>query len=147
VADIPTLADYLASLRKRRWQPGILDCGVFMADWAILRCGRDPIADVRGTYSTEEQFQIILGREGGFLNSCRKRMNAIGMRRTRNPAEGDLMAVMAPYALLGGEIQSRPTGAICVNQAMRAVVTSDLGIVIADSSRLPMVRAWSIANA
>jgi hypothetical protein len=48
-----TLSDYLDLLRSRRWQPGILDCGVFMADWVLQVCGRDPIADVRGSYTTE----------------------------------------------------------------------------------------------
>lgn len=138
------LAEYLATLRNRKWQPGSLDCGVFMADW-IVACGcRDPIADVRGSYSTEEQFQRILDREGGFLSSCRKRMIAIGMRRTRSSSEGDLMAVMAPYALVNGEIQRRPTGAICVSNTMRAVVTSDLGVVIAGDDALPTLRIWTL---
>jgi hypothetical protein len=143
MADIPALSDYLASLRKRKWQPGLLDCGVFMADWVRLVCGRDPIADVRGTYSTEEQFDSILEYEGGFLASCRKRLSAVGLRRTRSPQAGDIMVVKAPYRVVGGEIQRRPTGAICVSGNSRAVITSDIGIVIAGNHDLPALRAWT----
>jgi len=138
-----TLADYLASFRGRRWQPGVFDCGVFMADWVCQVCGRDPIADVRGSYRTEAQFQQILASEGGFLKSCARRMAAVGMRRTRTPHHGDLMVVMAPFDLVGDVIQRRPTGAIGVSKTMRAVITSDRGLVIADDAALPALRAWS----
>ena len=57
-----TLAEYLRSMNKRRWKPGTLDCGVFMADWVRERMGVDPIADVRGTYDSERQFLRILRR-------------------------------------------------------------------------------------
>jgi hypothetical protein len=61
-----TLSEYLATLARRRWQPGTLDCGVFMADW-LVACGHpDPIADVRGSYDSERGFLRILRREGGF---------------------------------------------------------------------------------
>lgn len=138
-----TLADYLASLRKRKWQPGILDCGVFMADWVIALSGRDPIADVRGTYSTERQFMRIVRREGGFETSCAARLSAAGFVETTTPVAGDLMTVLSPYAERRGEIQRRPAGAICVSSNMRAVITSDLGVVIADEHSLPLRKAWT----
>lgn len=139
-----SLPEYLASLSKRKWYPGILDCGVFMADWVMRRCGRDPISDVRGTYSTERQFLRIVRREGGFEKACATRLNRVGFHETDTPAPGDIMTVLAPYAVRRGEIQRRPTGAICVSSNRRAVVTSDLGIVIADEMRLPMISAWTI---
>jgi hypothetical protein len=144
VADIPAaLADYLASLRRRRWQPGILDCGVFMADWVKQVCGVDPIADVRGTYSTEKQFLRIIRSEGNFEKSCAARLEAAGFMPTQQPNAGDIMTVLAPYAVRKGKIQRRPTGAICVSDRMRAVLTSDLGVVIAGNDHLPMIRAWT----
>lgn len=141
-----TLPDYLASIRGKRWNPGTLDCSVFMADWLMKVCGRDPIADVRGTYSTERQFNRIVRREGGFVAACASRLAAIGMTETRSPKSGDVLSVLAPYAERRGKIQSRPTGAICVSPDLRAVLTSDLGVVIADESRLPMIKAWTFAN-
>jgi hypothetical protein len=145
MADVSaSLADYLASLRKRSWQPGILDCGVFMADWVVLVCGRDPIADVRGTYSTRRQFLRIVRREGEFEASCAARLAAVGYQETATPAQGDIMTVRAPYAVRRGKIQTRPTGAICVSDTMRAVITSDMGVVIAGNDRLPMLKAWTL---
>lgn len=150
MADLPAaavvteLADYLAGLRKRRWQPGLLDCGVFMADWALQLCGRDPIADVRGSYHTERAFLRILRREGGFEKSCAARLAGAGFIETAMPMHGDLMTVLAPFARRRGAIQRRPTGAICVAGQLRAVITSDLGIVIADNERLPMLKAWTL---
>jgi hypothetical protein len=138
------LSDYLASLTKRKWQPGILDCGVFMADWVVKLCGCDPIADVRGTYSTERQFLRIVRREGGFENACAARLKAVGFRAVRSPSPGDILTVLAPYAVRHGKIQKRPTGAICVSETMRAVITSDLGVVIAGDDRLPKLNAWTI---
>jgi len=114
-----------------------------MADWLMLVTGVDPIADVRGSYSTEKQFMRIVRREGGFEASCAARLAAIGMHETSTPVSGDIMTVLAPYAVRRGEIQRRPTGAICVDKNMAAIVTVDLGIVIASDDRLPMIRAWT----
>ncbi|WP_316188329.1 MULTISPECIES: DUF6950 family protein [unclassified Bradyrhizobium] len=138
------LLDYLASLAQRRWAPGVLDCGVFMADW-VVACGRpDPIADVRGSYDSERGFLRILRREGGFEASCAARLARVGGVETADPAAGDLAVVLAPYAIRRGKLQLRPTGAICVNPAMRAVITSDLGLVIAGDDALPLMRAWKL---
>jgi len=141
-----TLADYLASLSRRRWQPGVLDCGVFMADWAVV-CGRpDPIADVRGSYSSERAFLRILRREGGFQASCAARLARIGAVAAISPSAGDFAVVLAPYAVKGGRIMRRPTGALCVSATRRAVITSDLGVVIAGETELPLVAAWTFGN-
>jgi len=144
MADISTLSDYLASLRFRKWQPGILDCGVFMADWVTNVCGRDPIADVRGRYQTERQFMRIVRNEGGFEAACASRLQAVGYVETALPRAGDPMTVLAPHAMRRGKIQRRPTGAICVSEAMRAVITSDMGVVIAGNDRLSMLKAWTL---
>ncbi len=56
------------------------------------------------------------------------------------------MTVLAPYAERRGKIQRRPTGAICVDGGRRAVITSDMGIVIAGNDRLPMLRAWTLSH-
>ena len=141
MADV-SLKAYLAALVDRRWRPGALDCGVFMADWVRLVRGVDPIADVRGSYSTEREFRRILRREGGFVNSCAVRLARAGYAPTEAAAAGDLAIVLAPFAVRQGKILRRPTGAICVSERLRAVMTSDLGVVIADNNLLPVIKAY-----
>jgi hypothetical protein len=136
-------AEYLASMRGRRWRPGTLDCGVFMADWVRERMGADPIADVRGTYNSERQFLRILRREGGFEASCAARLAAAGWRETMNPKSGDVILVMAPYAVRRGTTQRRPTGGLFAGLDMHAVITSDMGLVVAKGALLPLVKAWT----
>jgi hypothetical protein len=143
MADVSaTLAEYLASMRARRWQPGLLDCGVFMADWVWRLTGIDPIADVRGSYSTEREFRRIVRHEGGLMVSCGRRLASVGFTETDKPGAGDIAIVLAPYAKRGDRMQRRPTGAICVSAGMRAVITSDMGLVIAGDAGLPIARVW-----
>jgi hypothetical protein len=136
------LNEYLGSIGERPWQPGVLDCGIFIADWVKILTGIDPIADVRGTYSSEEEFDRILDREGGFLKSCSKRIRRVGFVRTMTAEVGYPAVVMAPFRFNGLEVDRRPTGAICVTTNLRAVITSDMGVVIAGNDRLPLVRAF-----
>lgn len=133
MADVSELlSNYLAAICRRRWQPGAFDCAVFMADWVRELTGLDPIADVRGTYHTEQQFLRIVRREGGFEAAVGRRLGAVGFCRVGLDARaGDMAVVLAPYAVRRGRMQSRPTGAIAVDQDRCAVVTSDLGLVIA----------------
>jgi hypothetical protein len=138
-----TLAEYLRSMRDRRWKPGTLDCGVFMADWVRERMGVDPIADVRGTYDSERQFLRILRREGGFETSCAARLAAVGWKETKNPKAGDVIIVMAPYAERRGKTQRRPTGGLFVGVNMHGVMTSDLGLVVVKGEMLPLIKAWT----
>jgi Domain of unknown function (DUF6950) len=147
MADLSTaLSDYLASLAGKRWQPGALDCGVFMADWVLQITGIDPIADVRGRYRTARQFLRIVRAEGGFERSCRRRLEAVGYRPVAQPGAGDLAIVLAPYAARRGKLQRRPTGAICAAPGHCAVITSDLGLVIAGADRLPVAAAWGLSD-
>lgn len=135
-----TLAEYLHSVASLRWKAGTLDCSVFMADWVRELTGRDPIADVRGKYTTDKQMWKIVRSEGGFEAACAARLSAVGMRETNNPQPGDVVMVNAPYAKRRGKIQSRPTGAIAVDGNKRAVMTSDMGLVVAP---LPLLKAWT----
>jgi hypothetical protein len=143
MADVPAaLSVYLRELAGRRWQVGELDCGVFMADWAVRLGARDPIADIRGCYATERQFLRIIRREGGFLACCAARLGHSGFCEASEPRAGNLVAVLAPFARRRGEIQRRPTGAIALSRDLRAVITSDLGLVIAGEVELPLLRTW-----
>lgn len=137
-----TLPEFFESALRRRWSPGTWDCSTFMADWVANACGRDPIADVRGSYSSEREFRRIVAKEGGFLEACNSRLSAVGMRPTAAPVAGDIVAVDAPYSV-GGRIRRQPTGAICAAPGCYAVVTSDMGLVMDSAERLPVLRAWT----
>ncbi|MBN9007234.1 MAG: hypothetical protein J0H40_17690 [Rhizobiales bacterium] len=143
MAALLKLPDYLEQVSKQKWKPGVLDCGTFMAGWVEQLTGIDPIADVRGSYASERQFMRIVRREGGLEASCRSRLERVGATETAHPEAGDILLVMAPYAVRKGHVQSRPTGAIAVSAFKTAVVTSDMGIVIAGTNRLPTLRAWT----
>lgn len=136
------LNEYLGSLSRKVWHPGVLDCGVFLADWVRMVWAIDPIADVRGSYTTEAELDQILDGEGGFLKSCSKRLRRAGFVRTMTAEIGYPAVVMAPFAIEGADILKRPTGAICVTTELRAVITSDMGVAIAGNDQLPLVRAF-----
>lgn len=133
-----TLAEYLASIHKRRWRPGVLDCGIFMADWVVSLGHADPIADIRGRYRTVAEFDEIITREGGFISCAAARLEQSGLTEVQNPQAGDVLAVQAPY----GKGAYRPAGAIAVDHERRAVVTWDKGLVIANSDVLPTLKVW-----
>lgn len=137
------LADYLASVARRPFRPGSLDCCVFMADWILAMTGRDPIADRRGTYATTREYRKMLHAEGGFVVACNARAKAVGLRETSEPRAGDPLLVSAPVGIHHGKVLRFPTGAICVSDTMRAVVSSDRGLVIAHADYLPTVTAWT----
>ncbi len=137
------LADYFASIARRRWGYGSLDCSTFISDWAVL-CGLpDPMKDLRGRYHDQKSYLRLVRAEGGFLVACKARLEAVGMREAVKPKAGDLLVVQAPFAERKGCILSRPTGAIAADPYHVAVVTSDIGMVIAGQDRLPVVKAWT----
>jgi hypothetical protein len=139
---VSMLPEYLDGVARRRFRPGELDCAIFMADWVVKMGHPDPIADVRGAYTTERQFVRMLHKEGGLIAACAARLAKIGMRETTIPSAGDLMCVAAPFAERRGKIQRRPTGAIAVSSTQWAVVTTDMGLVISSGAGLPMLMAW-----
>lgn len=140
------LEDYLGSIGRRRWQIGRLDCSIFVADWVCRRSGLDPVADVRGRYSSEDEYLRILQGEGGFLHATGVRLNKVGWVRTRRPSRGDVCVVRAPWRDASGAVRARCVGALALTDGLRAVVTSDLGLVIAPVEQLPDVKCWCPAN-
>lgn len=138
-----TLPDYFASIAKRRWRYGDLDCSTFISDWAMM-CGfADPMKDLRGRYSDQKSYLRLVRAEGGFLKACGERLEAIGLRPATSPKSGDLLVVQAPYAVRRGQTQRRPTGALAADASRVAIVTPDKGLVIADQTALPIINVWT----
>ncbi|MBR0695942.1 hypothetical protein JQ553_22280 [Bradyrhizobium lablabi] len=138
------LADYLDDVAARRFAFGTLDCCTLMADWLVRLGWPDPMADRRGTYATFRQYRSAIRREGGLVRSCATRFAAIGLAETAEPLPGDVCLVLAPLTVRKGRAVVGPTGAIYLSTALRTVVTSDSGLVMAD---LKVLRAWSAGHA
>lgn len=113
-----------------------------MADW-LMWCGLpDAMADRRGTYSTYDEFRKAMRIEGGIIKSCETRFAKIGMQPCQASQTGDVCLIEAPAKTRSGRIITIPTGAIAVNGNIRAVVTSDIGLVF---TQAPIIRNWSNA--
>jgi hypothetical protein len=83
-----TLAEFLRAYGEKRWQPGEVDCCMFLAAWAIWLGHSDPAAHLRGTYDSEEGFRAIVEREGSvpvLVGSC---ASLIRGRRQQRPVCG-----------------------------------------------------------
>lgn len=147
MADLSVITErlkrYFAEVGRRRWQPGVLDCAILVADWAVLRGRPDPIADLRGRYHSERQFMRIIRREGDLLACSATRLARSGLVQIDGvPQSGDVLLVSAPYALRHEKIQRRPTCALAVDASVRAVVTSDRGLMLARDLFLPTLAVW-----
>ncbi|MGL3208684.1 DUF6950 family protein [Bradyrhizobium sp. BR 1433] len=147
------VADYLDGVASQRFGYGVLDCCTLMADW-VVRCGwPDPMADRRGGYSTFRQYRAAMRREGWIVRSCSRRFAAIGLSETASPQLGDVCLVTAPVvgrardlrrALRRGRPLTGVTGAIYLAEGLRALVSTNAGLVMAD---LPVLRAWRVSRA
>lgn len=134
-----TLAEYLAEVASQKFKFGTLDCCTLMADWLMV-CGcPDAMADRRGAYSSREEYETLMASEGGIEKSCERRFSKIGLRVAERPAPGDVCLVRVPSLGRASEI----TGALYVSERLRAVVSTDIGLVLAG---LPVVRAWSVLH-
>ncbi|UTV38115.1 hypothetical protein MYG64_07420 [Ensifer adhaerens] len=80
----------------RPWQPGIVDCCLALADWAV-ECGyRDPASHLRGSYDSEEGFRAIIEEAGSvtaLVGSCAA---CIGLLTLREPAGGAIGVIGSP---------------------------------------------------
>lgn len=135
-----SLSDYLSDVSELPFRYGALDCCTFMADWLVRRGFADPMADRRGGYATRAEYEACMSDEGGIVRSCRRRFAGVRLARTRSPVCGDVCLVRVPVLAGQGEVMMGVSGAICVSDQVRAVVTSDAGLVLAPMS---IVCAWS----
>lgn len=78
------------------WQPGVVDCCLALADWA-MECGySDPAAHLRGTYDSDEGFQQIIeaaGSVSALVSSCAAR---VGLQPCREPARCSIGVIGSP---------------------------------------------------
>ena len=117
------LATFLQDYAARPWNPGEVDCCLYLADWAMA-CGHDdPAASLRGTYSGEAEMRAVVERAGGLVPLVLGCASSIGLVPVVNEplAAGD-------FAVIGSAKRAdRQWGAIYDGASFR-VVTSDNGI-------------------
>lgn len=83
-----TLEQYIRL--PHRWQWGFCDCTLFVADWVLEASGRDPGADLRGTYFDAEGANAILLAAGGCEALVVAKLSALGFARSHVPQDGDV---------------------------------------------------------
>jgi len=128
--------------RPRRFDWVECNCFTFCADWVLEVTGRDPAAQWRGRFSSKADAVRLLRLAGGTRALAERAMASAGAPLTDNPQAGDVVLVLAPIGTgAGNKIIRRPTGAICVDAEKVALMTGDLGLLIAP---LPIVKAWSV---
>jgi hypothetical protein len=68
MAELVTLSAFLQHDALRPWQPGTVDCCMFLASWAMWLGHPDPAAHLRGTYDSEDGFRRIIAETGGVVS-------------------------------------------------------------------------------
>ncbi|BAB53674.1 DUF6950 family protein [Mesorhizobium japonicum] len=88
-----TLEEYIRL--PHRWQWGYTDCTLFAADWVVAATGKDPGADLRGTYFDADAAVAILRACGGAERLVGAKLSALGFQRVQTPRDGDIGMVRA----------------------------------------------------
>lgn len=91
---------------------GISDCQMFPADWVLAATGRDPAAEVRGTYYCLATCQAVTGYFRDPVGTAAKHYEGIGLKRTSAPVRGDV-----GIACVYRDDMPWPVGAICLGKA------------------------------
>lgn len=90
---------FLAAHSLKPWRPGITDCCLALADWAI-GCGYpDPAAHLRGTYDSAEGFRAIIEATGSVTTLVGSCAAHIDLKRLQEPARGAIGVIGSPTSL------------------------------------------------
>lgn len=125
---------------------GETDCMMCVADWILRVTGRDPAADMRGSYDSRGSCQ----RETGFLRdpvaAVEKCLATIGgLPRVQEPRKGDIAVILAWDA----EGRVGPCGAIwmgdawgCKGPSGTTTINPRVAQVVHDENGIPAI--WSV---
>ena len=78
-----------------RWHWGYCDCTLFTADWVVEATGRDPGAELRGTYFDAEGAHAVLQTWGGMEALVAHHLEKLNFQRSATPQDGDVGIVRA----------------------------------------------------
>ncbi|WP_353682845.1 hypothetical protein [Mesorhizobium sp.] len=117
------------------------DCTTFCAAWVFEATGKDPAADLRGTYFTAEDAEAVLQAAGGIESLVGANLMALGFQRVSEPRDGDIGIVRVPTGFWADSV---------IVKEIPAIKFGPLWAVM--SARGPMVKkldwtgvAWRIA--
>lgn len=129
--------EFIALPHRWRWG-GVSgeDCTTFAGSWVARAIGRDPCADLRGTYSTKEEANAIVERFGGIEGLVGSKLAAVGCQRVQQPIDGDIGIVIAMTGFDAAGMSVKAIPGICFGPIWAVM-----------SARGPMVKALEFTGA
>lgn len=70
---------------EQAWNPGRVDCCLFLASWAVWLGHPDPAPHLFGTYDSEDGFRAIISAAGGVVPVVERCVSNIGGKRVQQP--------------------------------------------------------------
>jgi hypothetical protein len=127
-----SLFQFLDQSARRRFEWGVCDCVLDVADWLDRALGLSIADEYRGTYSDEAGATAILG-PGGIEGAMSAKAAEIGLAETREPQFGDVAVVTAG--------QGKPMAAVLMPSG-RWRMKTERGIAL--SRAVTVMKAWSV---
>lgn len=124
------LASFLAAYAEKQWQPGTVDCCLYLAAWAIWLGHRDPAEHLRGAYHDEAGYRAIIEREGGVVAVVSGCVSRIGGRLVSEPSIGSVGIVgsRSRVEMQFGAIFDGSRWALLTEHGTRTVVARPLAV-------------------
>lgn len=124
-----TLQEYIRL--PHRWQWGYTDCTLFAGDWVVAATGKDPGAELRGTYFDADAAAAILRASGGAERLVGAKLSALGFHRVQAPHDGDIgmVVAMTGFDAAGARVKEIPAirfGPLWVVMSARGVMVKHL---------------------
>lgn len=114
------LGEYIRAAASRPAAWGTHDCCTFISDWGLLRTGRDPMAFMRGRYSSfagAMRFILI----DGLPNLVRRGMIEAAFPEPDEPQPGDIGVIACPTEDRVGYACALYSGPRWVSLSMRGI--------------------------
>lgn len=86
------LGEYLCEAAMRRWDAGRHDCCTFPADWCIVAGYPDPMAFIRGRYSSDAEAATLV-KQQGLIRLATQGFASIGLARAAHALCGDVAVI------------------------------------------------------
>lgn len=96
VAAADQLAVFIAQNNTRPWSPGIVDCCIVLADWAMWCGHQDPAVGIRGSYQSDDGFRAIVAAHHSLVGVVGSSAATIGLKPATRPSCGDIGVIGSP---------------------------------------------------
>jgi hypothetical protein len=87
------LAEFIRAYGEKPWEPGTVDCCLYLAAWAIWLGHSDPARHMRGTYNDETGLRAVVERRGSVVAVVADCAATIGAKRVQQPFYGDIAVI------------------------------------------------------